>query len=114
MYTAPTAAASVGVKIPPRMPPMMMTGVSIAAAACRKVRARRAQEKDSLRRSSRLRAHGRTMPASAAARRNAGVAEAANSAPTDTVATEAYTMAGMLGGMSGAMTVEAADRPTEK
>ena len=44
--------------------------------------------------------------------RIAGITAAANSAPVDTAATDAYTTAGMLGGMIGLMRAELALRPT--
>ena len=50
---------------------------------------------------------------SASVIRMAGITAAANSAPVDTAATDAYTTAGMLGGMIGLMSAELALRPTE-
>ena len=43
----------------------------------------------------------------------AGITAAANSAPVETAATEAYTTAGILGGMIGLIRAELALRPTE-
>ena len=50
---------------------------------------------------------------SATVMRMAGITAAANRAPVETAATDAYTTAGMLGGMIGLMSAELALSPTE-
>ena len=86
MYAAPTAAASVGVKYPPRMPPRITTGAPIGAMTRRPVAQTRAQLNSVRRMLSSLRTRMNTTMHSPRAISSAGTTDAANSAPVETAA----------------------------
>ena len=91
----------------------MITGAPIGGSARSKARRVVAQLYGSPTRSGLLRDHTKTVTMSASVMRMAGTTAAANRAPVETAATDAYTTAGMLGGMIGLMSAELALRPTE-
>ena len=89
MYAAPTAAASVGVKQPPRMPPRMMTGApSGAITRLPGLPHPRPAELGATMLGSRRTQRNTTMH-SPTAISSAGTTEAANSAPVETAASPA-------------------------
>ena len=91
----------------------MMTGAPIGGIARMRARRVATQLYGSPTRSGRRLDHRNTVTTSAAVMSSAGMTAAANRAPVDTAATEAYTTAGMLGGMIGLISAELALRPTE-
>ena len=113
MYRAPMPAASVGVNQPPRMPPRMKAGAPMGGNARRSAHRALCQLKGSPVNSGWRRAHTQTVIASEMVTSVAGMTAAANSAPVDTAATDAYTTAGMLGGMIGLIRAQDALSPTE-
>src|SRR5688500_13200143 len=106
-------AASVGVKIPPRMPPRIITGAPNGGIARRSARRVAVQLYGSPTSSGLLLDHRKTVTTRARVMSKAGITAAANNAPVDTAATDAYTTAGMLGGMMGLIKAELALKPTE-
>ena len=86
MYAAPTAAASVGVKRPPRMPPRMTTGAPSGAITRRPVDHTRGQLNSVLTMFSSRRTKKNTTTHSPTAISRAGTTDAANRAPVETAA----------------------------
>ena len=86
MYAAPTAAASVGVTKPPRMPPRMTTGAPIGAITRRPVTHTRPQLNSVRSRFGIRRTQRNTTTHRPTAISSAGTTDAAKSAPVETPA----------------------------
>src|SRR5690606_10812123 len=95
-------------------PPRMTTAAPTAGSAASRALARTGHDVRSPRRSLRWRSNHHTVRHSATTSRAAGTMPTTNSAPTERPAVTAYMIAGMDGGIIGAMREEAPVTPSAK
>src|SRR5690554_8206 len=114
MYKAAALAASVGVNIPPNIPPSTMTGVNKEKDADTPALSISFRGARGSRRPGLFREKRKTSAISTKVINSAGTTPARNRPPMDTPDTTPYTTAETLGGMMGPIRVDEAVSPTAK